>query len=167
MERTHRGSAQDRHRVGRRAEPGLDHPDHRDAELGVRLRAQAGPAAGVQIGVAVDHQQAQPAQIAQDPPQRRELAPAELTRPIGRYLGGSSRVRSASTCARAALAASTAAARPRRCSGSARPRLRVHRGPGARRFPCLEDARPSPASGPCSGSCPRRSAVSGPADHEA
>jgi len=30
-------------------------PDHRDAELGVRVRAQAGPAAGVQVGVAVDH----------------------------------------------------------------------------------------------------------------
>jgi hypothetical protein len=58
-----------------------------DAGLGVRLRAQAGPAAGVQIGVAADHQLAQPAQIAQDRAQRRDLAPAELTRPVGRYLG--------------------------------------------------------------------------------
>jgi hypothetical protein len=44
--------------------PGLGDPDHRDAELGLRIRAQAGPAAGVQIGVAIDDQQAQPAQIA-------------------------------------------------------------------------------------------------------
>jgi hypothetical protein len=38
-------------------------PDHRDAELGVRMRAQAGPTAGIQVGVAAGHQQAQPAQI--------------------------------------------------------------------------------------------------------
>jgi hypothetical protein len=42
-QRASRGSAHDRHRVGRGAEPGLGHPDHRDAELGVRMRAQAGP----------------------------------------------------------------------------------------------------------------------------
>ena len=42
------------------------HPDDRDAELGVRMRAQAGAAAGVQVGVAVDDQQAQPAEIVQD-----------------------------------------------------------------------------------------------------
>ena len=36
-QRASRGSAQDRHRVGRRAEPGFGHPDHRDAELGVRM----------------------------------------------------------------------------------------------------------------------------------
>jgi hypothetical protein len=59
----YRGSAHDRHRVGSRAEPGLGHPDHRDAELGVRMCAQAGPAAGIQIGVAMGHQQAQPARI--------------------------------------------------------------------------------------------------------
>jgi hypothetical protein len=48
--------------------------------------AQAGPAAGIQIGVAIDHQQAQPAQIGQDRAQRRELTQAELARPVGRYL---------------------------------------------------------------------------------
>ena len=63
------------------------HPDDRDAELGVRMRAQAGAAAGVQVGVAVDDQQAQPAQIVQDRAQRREFAPVELTRPVGRHLG--------------------------------------------------------------------------------
>jgi hypothetical protein len=73
--------------VGRGAEPGLGHPDHRDAERGVRMRAQAGPAAGVQVGVAVDHQQAQPARIVQDRAQRRELAQVELARPAGRYPG--------------------------------------------------------------------------------
>jgi hypothetical protein len=48
---------------------------------------RAGPTAGVQIGVAVGHQQAQPAQILQDRAQRRELAQVELARPAGRYLG--------------------------------------------------------------------------------
>jgi hypothetical protein len=58
-----------------------------DAELGVRTRAQAGPAARVPIGVAAGYQQAQPAEIVQDRAQRRELAQAELARPAGRYLG--------------------------------------------------------------------------------
>ena len=103
--------AQDRHRVGSRAEPGLGHPDHREAELGVRTRTQAGRPAGVQIGVAIDHQQAQPAQILQDRTQRRELAQAELARPGTGGTPGRTAVRSASTCAKAASAASTAAAR--------------------------------------------------------
>ena len=42
----HPGRGDDRHRVGRRAEPGIGCPDHRDAELGVRMPAQAGPACG-------------------------------------------------------------------------------------------------------------------------
>ena len=37
------------------AERGLGHADHRDAELGVRVRTQAGPAAGVKVGVTVGH----------------------------------------------------------------------------------------------------------------
>jgi hypothetical protein len=49
--------------------------------------AQAGPAGRVQVGVPVDDQQAQPAQIVQDGAQRRELAPVELARPVGRYPG--------------------------------------------------------------------------------
>ena len=65
-QRAYGGSAQDRHRVGRGAELGLGHADHRDAELGVHVRAEAGPAAGVQVGVAVDYQQAEPAQLGQD-----------------------------------------------------------------------------------------------------
>ncbi len=51
------------------------------------MRTQAGPTAGIQIGVAIDDQQAQPAHFGQDRAQRRKLAPAELTRPVGRYLG--------------------------------------------------------------------------------
>ena len=43
----HPGRGDDRHRVGRRAEPGLGCPDHRDTELGVRMPAQAGPPGGV------------------------------------------------------------------------------------------------------------------------
>jgi hypothetical protein len=66
--------------VGCRTEPGLGHPDHRDAELGVRMCAQAGPAGRVQVGVPVDDQQAQPVQVVQDGVQRRELAPVELAR---------------------------------------------------------------------------------------
>jgi hypothetical protein len=45
------------------------------------------PAGGVQVGVAVDHQQAQLAQILQDGAQRRQLAQVELARPVGRYRG--------------------------------------------------------------------------------
>ena len=41
----------------------------------------------VQIGVAIDHQQAQPAQTVQDRAQRRQLAQVELARPVGRYPG--------------------------------------------------------------------------------
>jgi hypothetical protein len=51
------------------------------------LRAQAGPAARVQVGVAIDHQQARPTQILQHRTQRRELTQVELARPVGRYLG--------------------------------------------------------------------------------
>ena len=40
--------------------------------------AQAGSAGRVQVGVAVDHQQAQPAQAVQDRAQRRQLAQVEL-----------------------------------------------------------------------------------------
>ena len=45
------------------------------------------PAGGVQVGVAVDHQQAQPAQVVQDRAYRGELAPVELARPVGRDPG--------------------------------------------------------------------------------
>jgi hypothetical protein len=96
--------------VGSSAEPGLGHPDHRDAERGVRVRAQAGPAAGIKVGVAIDDQQAQPAQAVQDRVQRRELAQVELSWLIRRY-AGTTAVRSARTCAKAASAARTAAAR--------------------------------------------------------
>jgi hypothetical protein len=74
------------------------------------MRAQAGPAAGVQVGVAVDDQQAQSAEIVQDRAQRREFAQVELARPVGSAWGRTA-VRSASTCAKTASAASTAAAR--------------------------------------------------------
>jgi hypothetical protein len=47
----------------------------------VRTRAQAGPAGGVQVGTAVDHQQAQPAEILQDHAQRGQFAQVELAGP--------------------------------------------------------------------------------------
>ena len=77
----------DRHRVGSRAEPGLGPPNHRDAELGMRMRTQARPAAGLQVGGTIDHQQAQPAHTVQDRAQRWEFAQVELTWPVGRYPG--------------------------------------------------------------------------------
>ena len=72
------------------------------------MAAQAGPAAGVQVGVAVGRQQAQLVQIGQDRTRRRKLTQVELARSVGRY-PGTSAVRSASTYAKAASAASTAA----------------------------------------------------------
>ena len=45
------------------------------------MGAQAGPAARVQIGVTVHHQQLQPGDMVQDRVQRRQLPPVELTRP--------------------------------------------------------------------------------------
>jgi hypothetical protein len=53
----------------------------------VRVHAQAGPAAGIQVGVTIDDQQAQPAQAVQDRVQRRELAQVEPSWLIGRYAG--------------------------------------------------------------------------------
>jgi len=50
-------------------------------ELGVRMRPQARTAAGVQIGVAVHHQQAGPAQTIQD--RAAAGAHAGRTRPAG------------------------------------------------------------------------------------
>ena len=69
---THRGSAEHRLGMGSRAEGSLGHADHRDAELSVRMRTQAGPAAGVKVSVAIDHQEAQSAQTVQDRTDRRE-----------------------------------------------------------------------------------------------
>jgi len=69
------GSAPGPHRVGSRAEPGLSHPRITgDAGHGVRMRTQAGPAAGIQIGVATGGQQAQPAHPVRDRAQQRKLA---------------------------------------------------------------------------------------------
>jgi hypothetical protein len=61
-QRARRSSAQHRHGVASRPEGGLGHADHRDPELSVRVRTKAGPAAGVKVGVTVDHQKAQTAQ---------------------------------------------------------------------------------------------------------
>jgi transposase len=43
--------------VGGGAERGLGHADDRDAELGVGVGTQAGPAGWIQVSVAIDHQQ--------------------------------------------------------------------------------------------------------------
>ena len=72
--------------MGSRAEGSLGHADHRDAELGVRVRAQAGPAPGIKVGVAVDHQEAEPAQTVHDRADRREFTQVELTRPVRLHL---------------------------------------------------------------------------------
>ena len=73
--------------MGSRMERGLGHADHRDTELSVRVSAEAGPAAGVKVGVTVDHQEAQPVQTVQDRAHRRKFAQIELTRPVRQYLG--------------------------------------------------------------------------------
>ena len=51
------------------------------------MRPKAGSAGGIQVGVAADDQQAQPAQIVQDCSDRREFAQVELSRPAGEYPG--------------------------------------------------------------------------------
>jgi hypothetical protein len=84
VQRPGRGSAQHRDGVGGGAERRLGHADHRDAELLAGPGAQAGPAAGIQVGVAVDDQQAQAAHAFQGRAQRRELAQVELARLVGR-----------------------------------------------------------------------------------
>ncbi len=76
-------SAQDRHGMGRCAEGRFSHADHGDAELGGRARAQAGPAVRVEIGIAVDHQQAHLAQAVQDRAQRWEFSQVELAGLVG------------------------------------------------------------------------------------
>ncbi|HEY5352735.1 MAG TPA: hypothetical protein VIK57_09790 [Streptosporangiaceae bacterium] len=72
--------------MGSRAEGGLGHADHRDAELSVRVRAEPGAAAGVEVGVAVDYQKAQPAEAVQDRAHGREFTQIELTRLVGQHL---------------------------------------------------------------------------------
>ncbi len=63
------------------------HADHRNAELSVRMRAQPGPASRVKIGVALNHQQPQPADPVQHRTQRRQLPHEELTGPVRQHLG--------------------------------------------------------------------------------
>jgi hypothetical protein len=139
-QRASRGSAHRRHRVGSGAEPGLGHPGHRDAELGVRMR----PGRADRWGPGRRSRRPPAGPARSDPPGLRAAAGARAgrTRPAGRALpGGLPR------CVRPARAR-TWHRRParlppgrRRCSGSARPRRRTRCSPGGRRFPCLEDAR--------------------------
>jgi hypothetical protein len=71
--------------VDDRAEPGLGHSDYRDAELGLRMRAQAGPAAEVEARLAVDDQQAQPVQTVQS--RAPEPAPGHQDRVLAAATG--------------------------------------------------------------------------------
>jgi hypothetical protein len=70
-----------RYGVSGRTERGLGQADHREAELGVHVGAQAGSAARVQIGIAVDHQQSQRGNTRQDRAQRRQF-PATYGYPV-------------------------------------------------------------------------------------
>lgn len=92
-----------------RPKGGLGHADHRDAELSLSVRTKAGPATAVKVGVAVDHQEAQTAQPAQDRADRREFTQIELTSRYGSTSATSS-VCSATTSQKRASAATTAAA---------------------------------------------------------
>ena len=53
----------------------------------MRVRTQAGRAAGIQIGVAIDDQEPQPGNTVQHGPQRRQFPQVELTGPVGLHLG--------------------------------------------------------------------------------
>lgn len=70
-----------------RPERRLGHADYRNTELGVRMRTQARPVGRVEIGIAIDHQQGQPANAAQNRARRRQFPPEELTRPVRHHLG--------------------------------------------------------------------------------
>jgi len=130
------------------------------------MRAQAWLAAGVQVGVAIDHQQAQPGQILQDRAQRRQLAQAELTRPVGRYPRYHCGVFSPSQYVREGGIGGQHGCRPcpagpqvmhvYRCAHAGH---RALAGVHMLRMPEL-----APASRPY---CVRKSAASGPAGHEA
>jgi hypothetical protein len=76
-----------RHGVGGGAEGCLGDADDRHPKLGVGMRAQAGPAGGVQVGVAVDDQQTHAVQTVQDRMQWRQFAQVELAGMVGRHLG--------------------------------------------------------------------------------
>lgn len=73
--------------MGGRTELRLGHADHRNAELSVRMRTQPRPASRVKIGVAVNHQQPQPADTVQHRTQRRQLPHEELTGPVRQHPG--------------------------------------------------------------------------------
>jgi len=73
--------------MGGCAEGRLGHADHRNAELSVRMRTQPRPASRVKIGIAVNHQQLQPADTVQHRTQRRQLPHEELTWPVRQHLG--------------------------------------------------------------------------------
>ena len=161
-QRASRGSVKDRHRVGGRAQPGLGDPDHWNAEIGVRMRSPAGPTTGVQVGVAVGHQQAQPGQTVQDHAQRWGLTQVELSRPVGRYLGPPRCVRPAGARTRHQRPGRLPPGR-RRSSSNTCLRRRPRQSPGAHRSPGLEGCpNQRQASGPRPGSRPHGPAASCP-----
>ena len=118
----------------------------------------------VQIGVPVDHQQAQP---AQDRTQRRELTQVELTRPAGRYpgyRGGAfgQHVREGGVGGQHGCRPVPAGVQVMHVHGGARTAARA---PGG--FHVLRMPEPAPASRPCPGRCPHRLAASRPGSHGA
>ena len=77
----------DRDGVGGDGEGCLGYADDRHPKLSMGMRAQAGSAARVQIGVAVDDQQGHAVQAVQDCMQRRQFPQVELAGLVGRHVG--------------------------------------------------------------------------------
>jgi hypothetical protein len=128
-QRACRGSAQDRHRVGCRTEPGLGHRDHEMPNSACACAPRPGRPAG--------SRSAYPSMTSRPSPPRSSRtaaaagARAGRTRPAGRALPGVPRryVRRAHARRRHRRPARLPPG-PRRCSGTARPRRRTGRGPG-------------------------------------
>jgi hypothetical protein len=74
--------------MGSRYERRFGHADHRNVELGVRVRvrAQSWASGWIKVGKAVDNEQVQPGDAAQHRTERRQFMPVELTRLVGHHL---------------------------------------------------------------------------------
>ena len=65
-------------------EPGLGHSDDGSTELGMNMRAEAGPPAGVKVNITVNHDQREIGARRDHRPQRRQFTQVELARLIRR-----------------------------------------------------------------------------------
>jgi len=68
----------------RASERCFGYPDDRDVPFAMNMRAQARPAIGIKVNVAIDDDQPEVAGCRDDRPQRRQFPEVELARLIGR-----------------------------------------------------------------------------------